>query len=603
MFCVLKKLERTQRRVKAERRPEKQAFRSSDHTCDSLPLRGIPAQNHWPLQPFYRHRMKSYLPVHYRPLRPLGSVRWRLGMTVLGLVSGTLFCTAAGHAQVLKDPLVPAGRARLDFSSSYSSWDSRFGVNASGENVEESLGDDLSDPTGASLFPGIEELESQLRSLATDAGFSRSIGAALGEIKKDVTRIDLSLELGIFDWLTVGATVPWVQNRTTLDFAFTPDQAPELGVNPAITSGSQVGLALQRLADAATNARSWANAACQAGAPNCQSAGALADRAEAFLAGSQGAYSASPFFPTVGSTAATALAAALTSLDADLSAAGLASTGVTLPFATALVDAETLAGIVTEPGSGYAASPLADVESLWELGDVEVHAAVRLLQGEVRDSGTATPRFSYLLVGGGLARLGTGLVDDADVFLDMSSGDGQVDLEASLFGALRIGESLAFRAALRYGIQQTDSLIMRVAPHEVVLVPLASKRLVRWTPGSYFAISASPRWHMTDQLSLSADYRYFSKGADGYEIIGDAAIGGIPVDPSDLEHESSVTLQEAGLGLTYSTMQTWREGLTGSPLEFNARLIYAVAGRGGRTPKTTRLELGFRIFRRIWGSN
>ena len=240
------------------------------------------------------------------------------------------------------------------------------------------------------------------------------------------------------------------------------------------------------------------------------------------------------------------------------------------------------------------------MEGRYELGDIELHASVRLLQGEVRDSGATSPRFSYLLVGGALVRLGTGFVEQTDLFLDMASGDGQMDMEGRLFGAARWGRRLGLRSELRYGIQQAKSLILRVAPHEVVMAPLNTRRAVRWSPGSYMAFSLSPRWHLTDELSVSGDYRFFSKGDDSFEIIGDRVVLGVDADPADLEHESSITFHEAGLGLTYSTMNTWRDGRAGSPLEFNARVVRAVAGGGGRTPKITRFELGFRIFRRIW---
>jgi len=521
---------------------------------------------------------------------------------VLATVAILLATAAPVSGQALKDPLVPAGRARIDFSSSFTGWDSRFGIDPSGDNVEESLGGDLTDNTGTSLFSGIEALESNLRAMASNVSFSPVIGSNLGHVEKDVSRIDLSLELGVFDWLTVGATVPWVQNRTTVDHVFTPAPEADLGLNPSISSGDAVADILSRLAGAAANARSWADATCDAaGGPACQSAEALASQMEAFSAASKGAYAASPFFPTSGSSAAGVLRRALTDLDTELIAAGLGATGAVLPFATQLVDAQTFAGLASEPAIGIEGAPLENVEGLWELGDVEVHATARLLEGEVRDSGAEHASLSYVLAGTALVRLGTGMLDDVDVFLDMGTGDGQMDIEGRVFGALRVGQRLGLRGQVRYGIQQSKSLILRVAPHEIVMPASDTKRALRWTPGTYLSVSVSPRWHLTDVLSLSGDYRFFSKGEDSYEIIREDGASGL-ADPADLEHESSVTLQEVGVGITYSTMGAWREGRAGSPLEFNGRVIRAVAGGGGRTPKTVRLELGFRIFRRIWGS-
>jgi len=546
--------------------------------------------------------MKRIRALHSTQHRPLRDRHARVDLVLIGVISALFLTCAPVGAQALKNPLVPAGRARLDFSSSFTAWDSRFGINAAGQDAEEALGDDLTDETGASLFPGLVNLEANLRAMASGLNLSPVIGSSLGQVQKDVSRIDLSLELGVFDWLTVGATVPWVQNRTTLDLAFTPFPGSELGLNPSLSGDGAVGATLSLLSDAASNARAWADATCQAGGPACQTAEALANRVEQFLLGSQGAYYGSPLFPTFDSSTADALRGALTDLDTSLSAAGLGPTGAVLPFSQEVLTAEKFLDLPSMPGAGIDGAPLQNVEGLWVMGDVEVHATVRLLEGEVRDSGAAAPSLSYMVAGTGLVRLGTGIVDDVDIFLDMGTGDGQMDIEASLFGALRVGNRLGVRARVRYGIQQAQSLFLRVAPHEVVMPPVNLKRAVRWTPGSYVAFSVSPRWHLTDELSLNGDYRFFTKGDDSYEIIGDAVLGGITADPADLAHESSLTVQEAGLGFTYSTMNTWRAGRAGSPLEFNGRVVRAVAGSGGRTPKSVRFELSFRIFRRIWGS-
>jgi hypothetical protein len=521
----------------------------------------------------------------------------------LGLLGAGVGRPAPVAAQVLQSPLVPAGRLRIDFSPSFMSWDSRFGIDAGGQDVEEALGDDLTDETGASLFPGIADLQERITAMAPGASFSPVLGSSQGAIKKDKGRIELSAELGVFDWLTIGGTVPWVQNRTTVDAAFAPADGADLGLNPSLDESGEVGTLIQALNRAAASARIWAEGACSAGGPACQSAQDLAARMTNFATASQGAYAASPFFPTSGSTAAGTLRRALSDLDAELVAAGLSATGAVLPFATTPVDSETFAELSSLPGAGIQATPLQDVEGLWELGDIEAHASVRLLHGESWDSGAAYPKLSYVLVGTGLVRLGTGFVDHEDVLLDMPTGDAQMDYEASLYGALRMGARLGLHGGVTYGIQQSTSLLRRVAPHEIVLAPANTMRAVEWSPAAYLAISASPRWHLTNELALSADYQFYSKGDDSYEIIGDATVGGVTVDALDLAHESSVTLQTIGVGFTYSTMDSWRAGEVGTPFEAHFRVVRSVAGSGGRTPKASRLELGFRLFRRIWGEN
>lgn len=525
-----------------------------------------------------------------------GGFRWT--PLVLAVLAGSPLSAAA---QALGTPLVPTGRLRVDFSPSFAYWDARFGIDANGKAVEEALGDDLTDPTGTSLFPGIDILRSRLRDLAPDAEVSPAVGSVRGLVQKDRSRIDLSLDLGVFDWLTVGGTVPWVRNRTTVDTWWTADPGADLGVNPALTDGEEVGRVLGLLMDAAGAARAWADGVC-AGGGDCAGADALARRAEAFAGTAQLAYFASPFFPMSGSDAAGALRRALSDLDGELTGAGLGPTGAVLPFATRVMDADDFADAVTVPGAGIQGSaPLQNVEGLWELGDVEVHATVRLLEGGSVDSAGRPAGLRYYVAAGALVRLGTGKVDDPAVFLDMPSGDGQTDVEGRLFLGMQAGNRLEVRSRARYGVQRPSALLRRVAPHEVVMPPVSTLRAVEWTPGRYWSFSASPRLHLTDELSVAVDYRYYRKASDRYEILGDAEVAGVRADAADLEHESAVTAQEAAFGFTYSAIETWRADRTGTPFELHARVVRTVAGAGGRTPKATRLELGLSLFRRIWG--
>jgi hypothetical protein len=62
-----------------------------------------------------------------------------------------------------------------------------------------------------------------------------------------------------------------------------------------------------------------------------------------------------------------------------------------------------------------------------------------------------------------------------------------------------------------------------------------------------------------------------------------------------------MTAQEVAVGVRYSTMGSWREGLGAPPLEMGVRLVRTVAGAGGNVPKATRLEFSMSVFKRIWG--
>lgn len=508
-------------------------------------------------------------------------------------------------SQTLEDLLVPRGHLRLGFAPSFTSWDSRFGVRDEGGALVEStelLGSDLTDPLGTSLFPGVAALEEQISQL-TGSAWVGTLGSAQGAVTQNVTRLEFGGHVGVFDWLTVGAMLPWVKTRTAIDVAFDPAADADLGVNPSATNNAAVSLYLQRLESASQSTAARAQAACAdaPGTPGCVSAQALADRVAAFTSSSVDAYFSSPFFPLQGSPIAGALTAAAAALEAELEAAGLSRIG-TPAFSSRPVDGETFAQLPSGSSSGLQGSPLETIDRLWAAGDVELSAAVRLLEGEARDSAAAEPRLAWSLVGQGLVRLGTGEVDDPDTFLDVGTGDGQMDVEGLLLGKLRVGRRIGLRAGARYGVQGARTLIRRVAAPEAVLAPFTSRRAVRWSPASYLEVAVSPRWHVSDVLALAADYRLFTKGEDRYELLGATGDGSDP-DPALLARETEVTVHEVALGLRYNTLGPRGDGGAGRPLELSVRLVHAAAGAGGQTPRTTRGELGIRIFRRFWGGS
>lgn len=505
-------------------------------------------------------------------------------------------------AQVLDDALVPGGRVRLQMFPSYTRWDSRFGRTDMGETAREELGEDLTTSSAETLFPGSASLTTAIASLSGMPGYSPVLGETLGRVTKDVTRVDFGVHIGVFDWLTVGAVLPWLRTRTNVDVAFRPDTVGgDLGLNPVATDPTAVSAFLAAVSDAQADAAAYASQACASspGSPTCMDAQALADRTSAFHSSAQTAYDATAFFPIEGSATATSLSQATSTLDADLVAAGLAGIGVPMAFATQWVEPEQFASISSTPGFGVEGAPLGSVRSVWSAGDVEVSASVRLLEGAVRDSAAAPPRLTYRIIGTALGRLPTGEADDPDVFLDVGWGDGQTDLEGRLLAQLTIGNHLGIQGAARYGVQMSRTLVRRVAPPEMVLAPSSSRHLVEWSPGSYFGVEVAPVFRLTGELSLAGEYRLFRKGRDSYELTGTSV--GAPVDPVVLELESGTTLHEVGGTLRYDTRARWLAEGSPSPLQLHMRVVRAVAGRGGQTPVTTRVEFGVRVFRRFWG--
>ncbi|MBW2460146.1 MAG: hypothetical protein JRH11_00780 [Deltaproteobacteria bacterium] len=568
-----------------------------------------------------------------------------------GLGAGAL------SAQVLNETMVPRGRIRVQAHAVFDAWDSRFGRSADGSESIEALGDDLTDPTSLSLFPGMPTLQNIVRDVTGDGGFSPVVGSTDGRITQDITRANWGIDVGVFDWLTVGAMLPWIRPRTALDVFFVPDSLNgNLGLNPTITAPASVTTFLGSTLAADAAAQANATTICAGGlTPACATAQALSQRAREFNASVQGAYGATPFFPLSSSTAGMALDQAAATLSADLVAAGLSGLSA-MALATDLLSTEGFPLLPAVAGSGIQAAALESRPGIWAAGDIEVSARVRLLDnitprwtatrtgetglsgvgsgaarsgaesGTVGDVGTGSgnpgtpdgersasteefiePRAGAVLPSGGgigyrvtasfKARLPTGTAEHPDILLDIGTGQGQTDFEGGMIATLLFGRRFGLTAGGRYGIQTSTSLIKRVAPLDLAMPPVSTRTDVIWTPGFYVTLEVAPTFHLSDALVLAGEYRFFHKGRDEFELVSPNPA----LDPTVLSIESGMKMHQIGGGLRYDTVTPWMLGEAPHPLELHLRLLTTIAGSGGHTPQSTRIEAGLRVFQRIWG--
>lgn len=521
-------------------------------------------------------------------------MRRSLPATLIGLLS----CASALHAQVLDHTLVPTGRLRLQASPVFESWDTRFGRGPGGAE-EEPLGQDLTDSTTLSLFPGIPSLAAAIED-ASDTPLDPTLGAASGLIRQDVTRIEFGAHLGLTEWLTVGAVVPWTRTRTTVDVAFAPDSANvNLGLNPLYASPSSVEAFLSSTGAAGAASAGYAATQCASGpSPTCTSAQDLAARMSAFDGAVVQAYAASSLFPLAGTAVGDALLQSAAQLDADLVAAGLPGLAPVALSTNPLLDEGDLAGLAVNSAAGFGyAFPLATRRSLWSVGDVEASARFRVLDNLTSSGpGWTPPGLGYRLTGTVLMRLPTGTPPAADIALDLGTGDRQLDVEGGFTAMLRFGPSVGLAAGALFGVQGSSTVTRRVAPQEQVLVPLANRTQLTWRPGSYVWGTVAPSLHLAPSITLAGEYRFFHKRRDEYELATPSA-----VDPMVLALESGVKAHVVGGGIRYDSVDAWRRGEASLPIEVHLRLLATVAGSGGHVPKATRVEAGLRLFRRLWG--
>ena len=527
----------------------------------------------------------------------------RLVLLLVGLL-GPAWTASRGSAQALPAPLggllVPGGRVSLDFTPSFTTWTERYGPHTAGGVVvdgPEALGADLADPEN--IFPGIATLQQRIRELSGDAGYNVVVGTTTGRVTQDVKRIDSGIRIGVFDWLTLGVNVPYVKTRSAIDVAFVPASNTNVGVNPNSSDPDAVSTLMAQLQTAGSAAAERAAELCGAGDPACASAQDLADQLDSFRARAQQAYLSAPVFPTGTSSVAESLDAALASMNADLIAAGLTAISAPMAYAAGALGADEFVTLPEDPS--IRGTNLESTDGLWTLGDIEVMGALRLLDGEVRTPGATSPRAAWYLAGGALVRLPTGTPPDPSIPFDMGSGDGQMDIEGRVEAALRVGAHLDVHAAGRYGVQQPTTVTRRVALHERVYPPYVVTSNVRWTPGDYYFVELSPRWHLGESLALTFDLRQYHKAQDTYTLVSNPGGGTEPIDARDLEHETEMTLREVAVGVRYSTVASWRRGQTGAPIEVGGRVIDAVDGSGGQAPRDTRVEFSVSVFRRLWG--
>jgi hypothetical protein len=489
-------------------------------------------------------------------------------------------------------PWLDGGRIRLDFTPSFWAWDARFGLRTgeSGSVVEEvePLGLDLTaNPLGNGVLPYLVDLESALRDALLDDGYLVRLGASQAIVEQSRLVFPIRLDLGITDWLTVGAMVPLIRNRTEISFALDADSMrADVGLVPDAGSFLSAFDAILRNAEAS----------------NPDEPAVV--QARFYLDALSAAYGHGSVFPVTGSMTGSQLQARLDEVRVALEAAGITGIPETVPLAEAYLTEEDFSGLLTSPS--MRAYPLEDWTTPWTLGDVELSGALRLLRHGFRpDSAGNLPFLRFQLGLGALVRLGTGQQADPDRFLDFDPADGQVDFEGSAFGLLELGSRIGAWGRVRYGIQREGEAYRRIASPTEILPPVSRLALLKWTPGDYLDVQLNPRFYFTPEMTFGVRYRFWLKGEDRFGLPPmdpeDPIVRDVP-DPKYLNYETRETLQEWGLSATYSTLAAYERGEALLPLHVRFTYFRAFAGAGGQTPKGGRIEAGLTIFRTLWGS-
>lgn len=494
------------------------------------------------------------------------------------------------------------------------------------DGVLEGLGGNVTtDAFGPLQYSILAPVEQLIRDLGAP-GFDASLGSTRLDARQRAFITPLSIEYGLFDWLTLGARATLVRTKAESQFRIRTDSGrATLGVNPIFLG---TGVAAQNAATIGAYASAAANLAarrdaCQANAgahPECPTILAeLADvntltaRTSDFAQGLLTLFGATVvrglrYVPFAGSAADTALLGRVDSIRAALTRYGVNDVTPTtgLP-ATAQVPlgAADLQRLVTDSIDGFGARRLNDA-GLTQVGDVHVSALIRLHDsfarpGRSRFSADARGWRQSLLVAG---RIGTSHRERPDAFLDQGTGSGTSAVTVRSITDLVFGDRFWTTMAVGYTKGFAKDFRIRV-PSDPGNEWLEWEREfdVPVTPGGEIEVEVSPRYHLGDYVALGAQWRWRSKAADRHDVGAATAIIGpsvVPLVGAILDARTETDEQRVGVTATFSTLAARARGIDVLPFELSYQHQQSVASGSGVVPKQWEDRVTIRYYTRFF---
>jgi len=571
-------------------------------------------------------------------IQPLRGVSRTWLVPVALLLSGP----AAVAAQV-RDARIPGhGSVWLEIEPSLLDWSEQFALDSPEPEVangeREPLFAHFDGPIAARLYPGplpfIEELNQDAAALGFDpvAAQDFSLGSLdFSDLTDQTRRLAFGFELGLLGRFAIGARAPFVLTDATPSFAFDSTGA-------TVTAGA-VAFAGSTFLDDMQGALTQLGALIAGGTlmgAELDAATALQTDAQAFLGALGARVVDGRFVPTAPSLAGMQMIQRVDGFVASFDGYGISLPPLTLP---ATGSAITLASIFGDPPvSGML--PARSRQGLL-LGEAEVSLRVGLIDQITRrrpilpaDSTAAPPARlradSAAIAGdtasvpadtgsvsdaretglrlrttvGGLVRIPTGTAGFPPFgnpmdFLDVPIGDGQMDVELSLYQDVAFAGWLLVRSVATYGIQTADDLPMRVHPPDRPYAFESTETVVHRDLGDYFELTIRPGLILNSAMRIGLEYDFWRLQAASYTL--DEPLPDVP-DASPLELETAQTRHMVGLGFAYDLSEARSrdqlvEGATPvrAPWRFEVSLRRSLSGSGGQTPAAFRFLASFRV--------
>ena len=505
---------------------------------------------------------------------------------------GVFVCLAAPSvARAQLAPVgVPPGVLRVEVDGAFDSWDERFR-----DGNEEGLGTAFSGPAlGSDLLPVLAPYDTIVQRVTGLGGFRLNLGALATDAQADVSAAVLGLTLGVTRSIAVFGRLPLARTRVQTDIDLDAAGA-NAGLNPGTAAQdpffTQFDAALSTL-----EARIAAGAYDGDPARRALAEATLTQGGDLFgdlftLLGDP--TTASPFVPTGGSEAGTALAARIaalqTTLDTDLGVGGF-STGPALPAAPAT--AADVESFISDP-LGPIGIQTGESEVMFR-GDAEAGVAVTI--ADRWDRGQR--RGGFRAAAEGLVRFPTGVRARTDRAFAVGTGDGQTDVE--LRGVVDLGAgNVGVRLEGGYNRQLAGDIVGRVAPPSQPFPSQSLLASVRLDPGDVTTLAVRPFFRLARTFALIGSLERWSKGQDAVEYRSEAdAIPG--VDPSVLAQETDASATLVSIGVTYSNPGALRPGDTGLPVDAGWSYERIVSASGGIVPDTHRIRARLRLYFDVW---
>lgn len=379
---------------------------------------------------------------------------------------------------------------------------------------------------GPTQAPELAEAAQRLSALMGEdpPAWSLRLGSIGGYAHAEEQVLPVHIGYGLHDRLSVGVTLPFVRRRVDSRITLAGTGAT-VGENPLSGDPAAVSDFFTGAEEALTGLQEFLDTECSGdgddgstgGLVSCAEGEDLLVRAGAFLSELETAYQEETVFPLRGSIGAIAIQGRWDDVRPALEELGLVPPE-TVPVADLPLSDATFAERFVDPIWGTDGFPRANPEAFLEMGDVELHLVLGLLQpGPGSGSSDDAVRVRSTLVAS--LRLPTGTADSLQAVAPFATPRGVGGVGAKLvtdvllpgrFGALGVVEG--------WWHGEAETSLLAPDPANLLGVGAVARTSAIWTPGATLRLRAIPRFHVVAPLSLGAGYELDHRRAHSYTL-------------------------------------------------------------------------------------